>query len=159
MPTIGQCEKCGTALNDLNVSDLYPELCRGCAYRLPGDRDKAIQVIAERGRVLLVDMKHFSWYIWVYVVGGDRYLLDLLRRSYGGRLQPHGKSAYKWTCSSRRELLGVAIDLHEMKYNLSLTADILAYCRETDSKARAAIVEGMYEDYEGKCLPILPPTK
>jgi hypothetical protein len=52
----------------------------------------------------------------------------------------------------------VAIDLHEMKYNPSLTADILAYCRETDSKARAAIVEEMYEDYEGKCLPILPVT-
>lgn len=156
MPTIGQCVQCGTSMSDLNVSDMYPEICRGCANLLPGNRDEAIEIIAHKGSILLVCMPSRHWYIWVYVTGKDRMELDLLRRSYQGRVQHHQGNYYKWTCSTLKDVLVIGRDLHKMKYNPDLTADLLDYCRGIYREYRDQVAVDMLERWERKSIPIIP---
>lgn len=149
MPTIGQCEECGTALNDLNVSDLYPKLCKECHRKIPGNASEAVKALIARGRLIIVDVQDYT-YLRFYVVHNDRVLLDLVRRTWGGRIVLHRGKSYKWSANARESVGKVAKALEP--YNPELAREVLRWVHAAAPAARSLIAEDLMERYQGKCL-------
>lgn len=148
----GQCRECGTSLVPTNTSLLYDDLCLECHRTMPGSRDEASLIVATRGRVLLVAMRGRLKYAWVYVVTSNKLELDILLRAYGGRVQHHRTTVYKWTCSRRGLLKRVLEDM--MAHNPDLAADVLAYCDGDSSLERSVILEELETEYGCRCIHV-----
>lgn len=149
MPTIGQCSECGTALSELNVSDLYPDLCKECHRKIPGNASESVVILRGRGRLIVVEMGGWH-YLRYYVVHNDRMALDLLRRTWGGRIIRHRGRSYKWAASRRVEVAAIAKAMES--YNPMMTRWVLRWCHAPTTAGRSVIAEELMEAYDGKCL-------
>lgn len=149
MPTIGQCRECGTALNELNVSDLYPDLCKECHRKIPGNASKSLELLISRGRLIIVSMNGWT-YLRFYIVHHDRLALDLLRRTWGGQIIHHRSTSYKWAASKRIEVARIAKELEP--YNPALARWGMKWAHATTAAGRSLIAEQLMEVYDCKCL-------
>lgn len=152
MPTIGQCEKCGTALSDLNICPIGRMLCRSCWNDLPGNASEAQRLLIERGRVLLVTMGQWRRFLWAYVTGMDKEALDILRRTYGGKMIHHHGKVWRWECTTMVSLRAVSKALETARPELAKW--MVRYIVAMDGMPRWSIVDDMLDVYETKCIHI-----
>lgn len=152
LPTSGQCRRCGTSLVATNTSPLYDDLCLECHRTMPGNRSEASNIIATRGRILLVAMQGRLRYAWAYVVSSNKIELDVLLRAYGGRVQHHRTNVYKWTCSRRGLLVKVLEDM--ITHNFELALDMMEYCIASSSEDRTKVLETVHHMYQSLCIHV-----